>query len=398
MIPVCDVKKQNESLQPQLDEAILGVVRDGQYVLGPNVKAFEKEFAAALKADYAVGVANGTDALILALRALDIGPGDEVITTPFTFIATAEAVSLVGGTPVFVDIDPKTFNLDPTLIEANITPRTKAVIPVHLFGQPCEMEPIMEVARRHNLKVIEDCAQATGATYRGKHIGTFGDIGCFSFFPSKNLGTMGDGGMVTTNDPALYERVEVLRRHGGRVRYYHDEIGVNSRLDELHAAILRVKLPHLEEWNTARRRNAYRYNEMLASVPGVQCPAELTNRSKSAPVDFSEASVSGDNGRMRAVYHQYTLLLEDRDAAIEHLKNDGVNAMIYYPVPLHRQKVYQALGYEPNSFPHTEAVAARCMSLPMFPELTFEQQKHIVGSLARFVAAKAGAKSLRKAA
>ncbi len=383
MIPVCDLKQQYLSLKAEIDAALLAAVEAGQYILGPNVKTFEQEAAQYLDSSYAVGVGNGTDALTLALRALDIGPGDEVITTPFTFIATAEAVSLVGACPVFVDIDPHTWNIDPNLIEQAISPQTKAIIPVHLYGQPCEMDAIMDVAGRRGLKVIEDCAQAMGATYRGRQVGTFGDFGCYSFFPSKNLGTMGDGGMIATSDKTLYERVETLRRHGGRVKYHHEEVGTNSRLDELHAAILRVKLPHLDKWNSLRRRNAYRYNALLKNVGAITCPAEWDGADPMTPATLTD--VAPANPTLRSVYHQYTILVDDRDAAIEQLKRDGVASMIYYPVPLHRQKVYESLGYGPWSFPIAEAVAARCMSLPMFPELTMEQQQHIAASLSRFV-------------
>ena len=256
MIPVCDLQQQYQNLKTEIDAAMQQVASGCRFILGPNVKELEKEIAAYCQCEHGVGVGSGTDALQLALRALRIGPADEVITTPFTFVATTEAIGMVGAKPVFVDIDPVTFNIDPAKIEAAITPETKAILPVHLYGQPCDMDPIMDIAGRHDLFVVEDCAQAIGATYRGRKVGSFGDAGCLSFFPSKNLGAFGDGGMLVTNNPEVFERVEMLRRHGGRVKYHHCELGLNSRLDELQAAILRVKFEHLENWNTARRKNA----------------------------------------------------------------------------------------------------------------------------------------------
>lgn len=384
MIPMCDVAQQYESLRGEIDAAMQQVAKDGHYILGPNVAAFEKEAAAFCQVERAVGVGNGTDALHLALRALGIGPGDEVITTPFTFIATAEAVSLLGATPVFVDIDPQTFNIDPAKIEPAITPRTKALLPVHLFGQPCDMNPVLDIARRHGLFVVEDCAQAMGATYKGKPVGGLGDAGCFSFFPSKNLGCLGDGGMVVSNNPEIAERVEVLRRHGGRVKYYHDEVGVNSRLDELQAAILRVKLPHLATWNRQRREHAAWYNAQLHGLPGLRCPLERQH----------------DGDRIGAVYNQYTVLVDDRDAVTGALKSQGVGSAIYYPVPLHRQTVYADLGYADGSLPQAEEAARHCLSLPIFPEMTAEQRARVVDSLTAAVSAsrpQATEKGLRRA-
>jgi dTDP-4-amino-4,6-dideoxygalactose transaminase len=372
MIPLCDVSQQYLALKEEIDAAMQQVAADGRYILGPNVKAFEGEMAAYCQARFAVGVGNGTDALQLALRALDIGPGDEVITTPFTFIATAEAISLVGARPVFVDINPRTFNIDPGQVEAAVTARTKAILPVHLYGQPCDMAPLLAVAEHYGLYVVEDCAQAIGAAWRGRKVGTLGHVGCFSFFPSKNLGAMGDGGMVITNDARLYERVEVLRRHGGRVKYYHEELGTNSRLDELHAAVLRIKLRRLDEWNTLRRRHAYRYNALLATCPGLERPAEQSPYGATVP-DSEQATVAS----FYSVYHQYTLVTDERDAVVEALAAQGIGCMIYYPVPLHLQKVYAGLGYGVGSFPHAERAAKRCFSIPMFPELTLAQQEQV---------------------
>lgn len=361
MIPILDLKPQYESLQAQMDEAILSAVRSGQYINGPNVKAFEKEFAAYTGGAHAVALNSGTDALHLALRALDIGPGDEVITVPFTFVATTEAIGIVGAKPVFVDIDPATYNMDVTAIEALISPRTKAIMPVHLYGQPVDMDAVMAIAQRHHLAVVEDCAQAVGATYHGKQVGTIGTIGCFSFFPSKNLGCYGDGGAAVTDDATLAQRLVALRGHGGRVKYYHEELGVNSRLDEVQAAVLRVKLPHVDQWNQARRQVAMRYNEMLAGIPGVKTPEELAD---TVPV-----------------YHQYTIRTKDRDRVQKALQERGVQTMIYYPVPLHLQQVHAFIGHQKGDFPKTEHATEEVLSLPIFPELSFEQQQEVVEAI-----------------
>ena len=383
MIPLCDLKQPYESLKAEIDAAMQRVAAETRYILGPNVKALEHDVAEFCQCRHGVGVASGTDALHLALRALGIGPGDEVITTPFTFVATTEAIGIVGATPVFVDVDPLTFNLDPGKIEAAVTAKTKAILPVHLYGQPCDMDPIMETARRHGLHVVEDVAQALGATYKGRKAGSFGDAGCLSFFPSKNLGGFGDGGMVVTNNEELAERVEMLRRHGGRVKYYHDELGLNSRLDELQAAILRVKFPHLSQWNELRRKRAHRYNELLADVPEITPPHELTDQ---GPVVPKGEQASGSNSVLEAVYHQFTVQLDDRDAVSKRLKEEGIASAIYYPVPLHLQKVHAHLGYGPGSMPNSERVAQRCLSLPIFPELSEEQIRRVVTTLGDAVA------------
>jgi dTDP-4-amino-4,6-dideoxygalactose transaminase len=328
------------------------------------------------------------------LEALDIGPGDEVITTPFTFIATSEAVRAVGARPVFVDIDPHTFNIDPARIEAAITPRTRALLPVHLFGQPCDMRPILELARRHDLHVIEDCAQALGASYGGRRVGSLGIAGCLSFFPSKNLGCLGDGGMIVTDDESLYRRAEVLRRHGGRVKYHHEVQGTNSRLDELQAAVLRVKLPHIERWNRLRREHACRYNGGLSAMPGVTAPRELTSSGYaplSRPADES-------NPLLAAVYHQYTLLAEDRESTMQAMAADGIASAIYYPLPLHLQPVNSDLGYACGSLPVAERVAGQCLSLPMFPELTESEIDRVLAGLRRAPQAAPAAANAARAA
>jgi len=380
MIPLCDVQQQYLSLKTEFDAAILDAVARGRYILGPNVQAFEREFAEYCGAAHSVGVGSGTDALHLALRALDIGPGDEVITTPFTFIATAEAISLVGATPVFCDIDPQTFNIDPAGIEPAISERTRAILPVHLYGQPCDMDRIMDLASANGLAVVEDCAQAVGATFRGRRVGTFGDLGCFSFFPSKNLGAMGDGGMVVTDHAEYFERVEMLRRHGGRVKYHHEVVGVNSRLDELQAAILRVKLRYLDTWNDLRRNHAQRYNRLLSGLTAVQCPAE---RNPTGDTGIPLDSSSVDNSFLTAVYHQYTVQVSERDHLLAQLRQAGIGSHAYYPVPLHQQQAYAALNYGEGSFPQAERVAERCLSIPMFPELQPEQQSQVVQTLAQ---------------
>ena len=366
MIPILDSKRQYAQIGADVEKAVCEVLRSGSYILGPNTKALESELAEFIGCKYTVGLNSGTDALHLALRAMDIGQGDEVITTAFTFVATTEAIGIVGAKPVFVDIDKDTFNIDASKIEAAITPRTKAIIPVHLYGQPCDMDVIMDVAKRHNLKVIEDCCQAIGALYKGKMVGTFGDAGCLSFYPTKNLGGMGDGGLLMTNSEELKNRVIALRNHGGAVRYYHDEIGVNSRLDEIQAAILRVKLPYIKEWNEKRRAHAKFYNELFASCSDIQTPVELDNT--------------------YCVYHQYTVKVPNRDEVHKMLQENGIGAMLYYPVPLHLQKVHSYLGVGKGSLPHTEKNTELVISLPMFPEITEEEKKTVAKTLIDCVA------------
>lgn len=361
MIPILDLSHQYAELKTDLEREVLKVLSSGQYILGENVKKFEKDFAKYNGAKHALGVASGTDALHLALMALGIGAGDEVITVSFTFIATVEAISYVGATPVFADIDPQTFNFDVKELEKKITPKTKAIMPVHLYGQPVDMDPILEIAKKYNLYVVEDCAQAIGAEYKGKKVGSFGDIGCFSFFPTKNLGTFGDGGMVTTNSDYLSERLASLRNHGSKVRYYHDEVGLNSRLDEIHAAILNVKFPHIDKWNAKRREVAYYYNELFKDVPEIQTPVELANTT--------------------CVYHQYTVKTPARDQLVESLKQKGVMAMIYYPMPIHLQAAFKNAGFKQGSLPVTEDLTTQVMSLPMFPEITREQQQQVADAV-----------------
>ncbi len=352
MIPMVDLKRQYTRLKNRMDTAVAQALEQTQFILGPNVTALEKEIAAYHGVPHAIGCANGTDALLLALRACGIGRGDEVITTPFTFIATAEVAAQIGAVPVFVDICPDTFNIDPEKITAKINSKTKAIIPVHLFGHPADMKSLMEIAKKHGLKVIEDCAQAFGATYQGQAVGTFGDVGCFSFFPSKNLGCYGDGGMVITSDEEISSRIKMLRNHGSAVRYYHSEVGYNSRLDEIQAAILRVKLPEINAANEARRNNAAAY-----------CAA----------IGRKDIVLPSERSGCRHVYHQFTLRVKNRQAIADALTDAGVASAIYYPVPLHRQEVFLKMYDRKESLSVSETCAGEVLSLPMFPELTPEE-------------------------
>lgn len=347
-IPMVDLKAQYRDLQEEIDAALQSVVHSGQFVLGPQVLAFEREVAAYCDVRHAVSVASGTDALHLALRAAGVGPGVEVITTPFTFIATAGAISQTGARPVFADIDPATFNIDPARVAKALTSRTRAVLPVHLYGQPADLAPIREICLRHRLALIEDCAQSFGAEYGGRKSGAYGDMGCFSFYPSKNLGAYGDGGMVITNDDAAAERLRRLRDHGRIEGYRHGMVGYNSRLDELQAAVLRVKLARLDDYNRRRRENARRYGERLAGS-GVTPPVE--------------------DGKGVHVYHQYTVRARHRDTVRNALTAAGIASAVYYPIPLHRQEVYAA-DYGGTRFPGAEAAAEEVLSLPMYPELS----------------------------
>ncbi|TZE83086.1 DegT/DnrJ/EryC1/StrS family aminotransferase [Calorimonas adulescens] len=357
-IELINLKRQYKNLKDEINQAIEKVLENGQYILGPEVKAFEKEIAEYLGVRYAIGVANGTDALVLSLRALNIGPGDEVITTPFTFFATAEAVSLVGAVPVFVDIDPDTYNINPDLIEEKITERTKAILPVHIFGQLSNMDKIMEIAKKHNLYVIEDACQAIGAEYRGQKVGTFGDAACFSFFPTKNLGGYGDGGMVVTNNKEIAENVDILRKHGSKKKYYNEEIGYNSRLDELQASILRVKLKYLDTWNNMRINAANKYDSLLSDLSDVI----------KTPYKIKEA---------KHIYHLYCIQCENREIIMQKLKERGIATGIYYPVPLHLQKAYTNLGYRQGDLPVAEDLCKKIFAIPMFPEITDNEINYI---------------------
>ncbi len=346
MIPMVDLKGQYELLKPEIDNAVLTALAATQFILGPNVQAFEKEVAGYLKVKHAIGCASGTDALHLALVAAGIGPGDEVITTPFTFIATAEAISYVGATPVFVDIMPDTLNIDPAQVANAVTKKTRAIIPVHLFGQPADMPTLQSIADDHKLMIIEDCAQSFGASIKDTFTGGISLAGCHSFFPSKNLGCYGDGGMVTTQDDDIAHKLLALRNHGSYQRYHHDVIGYNSRLDELQAAILRIKLKRISQFNEERRRVAHRYSNNLKDVVNV-------------PVE--------DNIGVH-VYHQYTILSEKRDLIHKALGDNEIASAIYYPIPLHKQNVYKN-NYTSVTLPVTDSVVQQCLSLPIYPEL-----------------------------
>jgi dTDP-4-amino-4,6-dideoxygalactose transaminase len=373
-IPILDLKRQYQSIKSEIDSAIARVIESGQFILGPEVEAFEREVAQYLGVKHAIGVASGTDALWLALKAAGIGPGDRVIVPSFTFFATAGAVCNVGAIPVFADIDPRTFNLDPSSVQnllesdTQLQDQAKAIIPVHLYGQPAEMDTLLKIARHYELIVIEDVAQAIGAQYKDRTVGTLGHLGCFSFFPTKNLGAYGDGGLVVTNDGALAERVRMLRVHGSKPKYYHHIVGTNSRLDALQAAILRVKLTHLDEWTSARQKLAARYDQALSQIEGLAVPYKAPDRTH--------------------IYHQYTIrvLGGRRDALQKHLKEHGIGTEIYYPLPLHLQPCFQHLGYREGQLPESERASREVLSLPMFPELTEKEQGYIIAAVRDFMA------------
>lgn len=358
-IPVLDLAPEIEANWDQLNEAFQRVLRSGQFIGGPEVTAFEQEAAAYLGAKHAVGVNSGTDALVIALRALGVGNGDEVITTPFSFFASAESISIVGATPVFVDVDEATFNIDADLIEQAVTPRTKAILPVHLYGRPAAMDTIADVANRHGLEVVEDCAQSFGARYRGsRQTGTIGRAGAYSFFPSKNLGAFGDAGLIATEDDEVAEMARMLRAHGSKRKYHNEVLGYNSRLDALQAALLRVKLPHVDTWNAARIQAAKRYNQLLADVPGVITP------------EISDGHV----------FHQYTVRITrgGRDDVQKHLHEAGIGTMVYYPVPQDRLPVYDGMG---GGCPVSDMLATQVLSLPIGPSLPEGDQRRVVEEL-----------------
>ncbi|HAJ60852.1 MAG TPA: Cys/Met metabolism pyridoxal-phosphate-dependent enzyme [Cyanobacteria bacterium UBA8543] len=365
-IPTFDLTRQYKLIGEEVNAAVQDILTSGCYIGGAIVKSFEQWFANYTGVEECEACNSGTDALYLALRALQIGSGDEVITTPFTFIATAEVISAVGAKPVFVDIDAKTFNLDVTQLKTAITKRTKAIVPVHLFGQPMDMTAVMAIATEMGLAVIEDCAQAVGAEWSGRKVGSIGHVGCFSFYPTKNLGACGDGGAVTTNDPAIAASIRMLREHGmSQVRYRHEATGINSRLDAIQAAILQIKLRYLDQWNDARREVAAAYHQLLKLMPGIVLPQEPSGG--------------------RCVWNQYTIRLTQgsssssyRDEVRSQLQQMGVSSTVYYPLPLHLQPVYQDLGYQPGQLPVSEQACHEVLSLPMFPELYLEEQQQVV--------------------
>lgn len=392
-IPLINLRAQYQTIREVSDKKVLEVLSSAQYIMGENVKMFEKEFGEYIGTKHNISVGNGTDALVMALKALGIGEGDEVITTPFTFFATTESISFVGATPVFVDVILDTFNIDPTKIEEKITEKTRAIMPVHIFGQPCDMEAINKIAKKHNLKVIEDCAQAVGSEFQGQIIGTLSDIATFSFFPTKNLGSAGDGGMIVTNDDNIATICRALRTHGSGadgkkafnflnnidevavednatdntvynpLKYYNYLIGHNSRLDEIQAALLRVKLKELDKWNSSRRENAKYYNKELSDSQFVT-PFEADG--------------------VKHVYHMYILQSEKREEVLSYLKEKGIATGVYYPVPLHLQKVYLNLGYKEGDMPNAEYLSHRTFAIPMFAELTLDEKDYIVNALKGF--------------
>ena len=374
-VPLLDLKAQYATIRDEVQEAINRVIESQYFILGPEVQALEEEVAAYSQCEYGIGVSSGTDALLVALMALNIGPGDEVITTPYTFFATAGSIARLGAKPVFVDIDPATYNLNPSLIEAAITPRTKAIMPVHLFGQMADMDPIMAIANRHGLDVIEDAAQAIGSEYKGRRAGSIGHLGCFSFFPSKNLGGFGDGGMVVTNDPDLAQRVNILRKHGAQPKYHHKFVGGNFRLDAIQAAVLRVKLNYLDEWTAGRQRNADRYRALFDEWPG-RDEAGSSGR----PVIVGHPSPAAT----RHIYNQFVIRCARRDELMAHLKAQGIGCEVYYPLPLHLQECFADLGYELGDFPVSEHAAQETLALPIYPELTADQQRTVVEAIADF--------------
>ena len=375
-IPLLDLKAQYAAIKDEIRTAIDEVLESQYFILGPKVEQLENEIARYCNTKYAVGVASGTDALLLSLMATDIGYGDEVITTSYTFFATAGSISRLGAKPVFVDIDPKTYNINPQLIEEKITDRTKAVIPVHLYGQCADMEPILETARKYNLRVIEDAAQAIGAKYKDRKAGSMGDLGCLSFFPSKNLGGYGDGGMVVTNDEELAGKIRVLRVHGSKPKYYHSMIGCNSRLDALQAAVLSVKLKYLGTWTEKRRKNTEFYNTLFAES-GLR-----TSDFGHQTSDIVLPHVADHNYH---IYNQYTIRVKERDNLQAHLKTRGIGTALYYPLPLHLQECYAHLGYKEGDLPESEKASRETISIPVYPELTEEQQRYIVKAIQEFL-------------
>ncbi|MGQ9645508.1 MAG: DegT/DnrJ/EryC1/StrS family aminotransferase [Thermodesulfobacteriota bacterium] len=372
-VPFFDLSPQFEWIREEIKSALDEVFQTQQFILGPKVVHLEQTIARFCQTQYAIGVASGSDALLLSLMALGIGPGDEVIIPPFTFFATAGAVSRLGATPVFVDIDPSTYNIDPSQIERKITPRTKAIIPVHLFGQCCDMDPLLKIGRAKGVSIIEDAAQALGAEYKpngskGRRAGEMGDLGCFSFYPTKNLGAFGDAGMVVTSDPELAEKIRLLRAHGSKPKYYHKMIGINSRLDTLQAAILLVKFKYLERWTLERQKRAKRYSllfsDLLASVPGLRLP-----------------TIQYEN---RHIFNQYVIRVPRRDELRKFLTDEGVGTDIYYPVPLHLQECYSSLNYRRGDFPISERAAEETLALPIYPELTEAQQDFVADRIKAF--------------
>lgn len=365
-VPYLDLSAQMRPLRAEIDAALAHALDNNTFCLGPDVLAFEKEFAEFCGAKHCIAMNSGTSALHIAMLLLNIGPGDEVITTPYTFVATSWAISYVGAKPVYVDIDETTFNLDPAQVERAITLRTKAILPVHLYGHPCDLEALLAIGKKHKLPLVEDAAQAHGATYHGKPIGTFGSTSCFSFYPAKNLGAIGEGGALVTNDDAFAERARALREHGSRLRYHHDEIGFNYRMEGIQGAILRIKLKHLDAWTKHRQAIAHLYQKLLADTP-LRLPVEAEN--------------------VASAWHLFTVRHPRRDELKKYLEEHGVGSAIHYPLPLHLQKCYASLGYKTGDFPVSEQAAKECLSLPVFPELTDAQVERVAQVTRGFFAA-----------
>jgi len=364
-VPFLDLKIQYKEIEQEVLPMVTDAMENASFIGGPQVSGFEEEFANFCDSKFCVGVGSGTDALRFALIAVGVGSGDEIITVPNTFIATTEAISQVGATPVFVDIYSDTGNIDVSLIEGKITEKTKVIIPVHLYGQPADMDPILEVAKRHNLAVIEDACQAHGALYKNKKAGSLGIAGCFSFYPGKNLGAFGEAGAVVTQDDEIADKIRMIRDHGQEKKYFHQIEGYNGRLDAIQAGVLRIKLKRLENWNRSRRENAAYYNELLSEIPGVTIPVEA---------DFAVS-----------VYHLYVLLIDDRDRLQQFLGDKGIATGLHYPMPLHLQKAYEHLGFKEGAFPVTENVAGRLLSLPMYPQLTRKQIEYVADTIKEFI-------------
>lgn len=363
-VPLIDLKRQYHSIKEEIDSAIQDVLENQAFILGPQVKEFEKLFASYCNTKHAIGVSSGTDALLLALKSLGIGNGDEVITSPFTFFATVGSICNTGATPVFADIDPESYNIRPDLIEKRINKNTKAIIPVHLYGQCADMAPILEIAKKHNIKVIEDAAQSIGAEYKDRKSGSMGDLGCFSFFPSKNLGGFGDGGMVTCNSDELAEKIHMLRVHGGKPKNYYSIIGINGRLDTIQASILIKKLRHIDLWNEDRRQKASYYTKQM----------EELNLTLPKTIDFN-----------KHVFHLYVIRLKERDKLIEHFRANNIDCAVHYPIPQHLQKCLEHLGYKEGDMPEAERAAKEILAIPIFPEITKEEQDYIISTINDFL-------------
>jgi dTDP-4-amino-4,6-dideoxygalactose transaminase len=378
-VPLFDLKAQYATIRDEIREALDRVIESQHFILGPEVEALEEEIAYYSQCEFGIGVSSGTDALLVALMAIGLEPGDEVITTPYSFFSTAGAIVRLGAFPVFVDIDPSTYNIDPVAIEAAITEHTRAILVVHLFGQMADMVPIMKIARQNQLHVIEDAAQAIGAEYRGRRAGSIGDVGCFSFFPSKNLGGFGDGGMVTTNDSTLADQIKVLRNHGYRPKHFNKVVGGNFRLDALQAAVVRVKLKHLDDWNAARRLNASNYRPLLNMAGLIADDSTTTTLTDSRPI-----AVPREASESRHIYNQFVIRCAGRNHLMTHLNAHGIGAAIYYPLPLHLQECFTDLGYRRGQFPVSERAASQALALPIYPELPEGSLATVVDVIADF--------------